>query len=203
MNFHFACFGGVAAVLCFAPSIGAQTSAPSSEEQRNATYAAHQADFDYLLGDWEFTAESKQYGNFTGRWSAARLETGQILDEYRVLGGKGETIHVTSTVRSYNSAAGRWELIGMDRGGGLLDFGTGQRVGDEMHLEQKFDVAGGRPVTLRIRYYNIRSDRFSWSADRSTDDGKTWTADFQRIEARRIGPSRSLGALTPAPRTRN
>jgi hypothetical protein len=75
-------------------------------------------------------------------------------------------------------------------------------VGDEMHLEQKFGVAGGRPVTLRIRYYDIRPDRFSWSADRSTDDGKTWTADFQRIEARRIGPARSLGALAGAPRAR-
>jgi hypothetical protein len=202
MSFHVACFGLVAAVLCFAPPIAAQTSAPSSEERRRAANTAHQADFDYLLGDWEFSAESKQYGKFNGRWSAVRLETGQILDEYRVLGGNDETIHVMSTVRSYNSAADRWELIGMDRGGGLLDFGTAHRVGDEMHLEQKFGVAGGRPITLRIRYYNIQSDRFSWSADRSTDDGKTWTADFQRIEARRIGPSRSLGALAPAP-TRN
>jgi hypothetical protein len=202
MNFHLACFGVVAAVSSFAPPIGAQTSAPSSEEHRNAAYTAHQADFDYLLGDWEFSAESKQYGTFTGRWSAVLLETGQIIDEYRVLGGSGETVHVTSTIRSYDSAAERWELIGMDRGGGLLDFGTAQRVGDEMHLEQKFGVAGGRPVTLRIRYYDIRPDRFSWSADRSTDDGKTWTADFQRIEARRIGPARSLGALARAPRAR-
>ena len=203
MNFQLACFGVVAAVFCFAPPIGAQTSAPSSEERRNAAYTAHQADFDYLLGDWEFIAESKQYGKFNGRWSAVRLKTGQILDEYRVLGGSGETVYVTSTIRSYNSAADRWELIGMDHGAGLLDFGTAQRVGDEMHLEQKFGVAGGRPVTLRIRYYNIRSDRFSWSADRSADDGKTWTEDFQRIEARRIGPARSLGALAPAPKARN
>jgi hypothetical protein len=202
MNFRRASFAAVAAVLCFVPSTGAQTSGPSPEEQRKAAYAAHQADFDYLLGDWEFTAESKQYGKFNGRWSAVRLETGQILDEYRVLGGDGETIYVTSTVRSYNSAAGRWELIGMDRGGGLQDFGTAQRVGGEMHIEQRFGVAGGRPITLRIRYYNIQPDRFSWSADRSTDDGKTWTADFQRIEARRIGPARSLGALAPGPKAR-
>jgi hypothetical protein len=202
MNFHLAPFGVVMAALCFAPSLGAQTSA-RSEEQRKAAYAAHQADFDYLLGDWEFTAESKQYGKFNGRWSAVRLETGQILDEYRVLDGDGETVYVTSTIRSYNSAADRWELIGMDRGGGLLDFGTAQRVGDEIHIEQKFGVAGGRPITMRIRYYNIQPDRFSWRADRSTDDGKTWTTDFQRIEARRIGPARSLGALAPAPKARN
>jgi len=203
MIFRLLSFGVFVAVLGFAPSIAAQTSAHASDKRRQALYAAHRADFDYLLGDWEFTAESKQYRKFNGRWSAVRLETGQILDEYRVLGGNGETIHVTSTVRSYNSAADRWELIGMDRGGGLLDFGTAQRVGPEVHLEQKFGVAGGTPITLRIRYYNIQADRFSWRADRSTDDGKTWTPDFQRIEARRIGPLRSLGALAPAPKARN
>jgi hypothetical protein len=158
----------------------------------------HKSDFDYLLGDWEFTSASLEYGKFGGRWSAVRLETGQILDEYRVLGENGETYHVSPTIRAYNAVADRWELIGMDTGGGLQDFGTAQRAGGEMHIEQKFGVAGGKPTILRIRYYNIQPDRFSWTADRSTDGGKTWVKDFQRIEARRIGPPRSMGALTPA-----
>jgi hypothetical protein len=36
---------------------------------------------------------------------------------------------------------------------------------------------------------------FSWVADRSTDGGKTWQVKHQTIEARRIGPARSLGPL--------
>ncbi len=66
-----------------------------------------------------------------------------------------------------------------------------------MHIEQTFGVALGNPSVLRIRYYNIQPDRFSWAADRSTDGGKTWVTDFLRIEARRIGPARSVPALTP------
>lgn len=188
-------------VVIFGLCLQAQTAGPPSEAQRNAAFAAHRGDFDYLLGDWEFTSESKQYGHFSGRWSAVRLEIGVILDEYRVLSDDGSTIYVTSTVRSYNSAADRWELIGMDQGQGLLDFGTAHRVGDEMHIEQRFGVAESKSILMRVRYYNIQPDRFSWRADRSNDDGKTWTADFQRIEARRIGPARSLGALTPAPQS--
>jgi hypothetical protein len=203
MNFRRPTCSALTLAVLLTPSIQAQTAGHQSEEQRKAAYAAHQADFDYLLGDWEFKAESKQYGKFDGRWSAVRLETGQILDEYRVLGSNGETLYVTTTVRAYNSAADRWELIGMDRGAGLLDFGTAQRVGDEMHIEQKFGVASGKPITLRIRYYNIQPDRFSWRADASSDDGKTWTADFQRIEAQRVGPARSLGALAPARKPKN
>jgi len=48
---------------------------------------------------------------------------------------------------------------------------------------------------LRIRYYDIQKDRFSWTADRSVDGGKTWERNYQQIEARRIGPPRSLGPL--------
>ena len=158
---------------------------------------AHKSDFDYLLGDWEFTAENQDYGKYGGRWSAVRTEQGQILDEYRVLGDKGETFYVSTTRRAYNAAADRWELIGMDAGGGLQDFGTGQRAGAEMHIEQKFGVAGGKPAIMRIRYYNIEPDRFSWTADRSIDGGLTWKKDYMHIEARRIGPARSMGPLTP------
>jgi hypothetical protein len=167
-------------------------------EQQDAAFEAHKKDFDYLLGDWEFTAESKQYGKFRGYWSAARLDEGQILDEYRVVGDKGETYYVTTTLRNYNKVLDRWELIGADGGMGLQDFGTGRKVGDEIHIEQRFGVSTDTPSVWKIRYYNIRPDAFSWTADRSDDGGRTWEKAFQQIEARRIGPARSLPALAPA-----
>jgi hypothetical protein len=45
-------------------------------------------EFDYLLGDWEFTSEDKEHGKLRGYWSAVKLAEGQILDEYRVVGDK-------------------------------------------------------------------------------------------------------------------
>ncbi len=153
-------------------------------------------DFDYLLGDWEFTASQPDYPKFEGRWSAVRLADGQILDEYRVLDGHGGTAYVTTTLRNYNRNARRWELIGADAGDGLLDFGTANRVGNEMHIEQRFGVAGGKPSIWKIRYYNIQPTSFSWIADRSTDEGQTWTKGYMKLEAKRIGASRSLPSLT-------
>jgi hypothetical protein len=72
--------------------VAAQDDAAGRAQQLKAAFQAHKGDFDYLLGDWEFNAESHDYGKFSGRWSAVRLEGGQILDEYRVLGKVGETI---------------------------------------------------------------------------------------------------------------
>jgi len=154
------------------------------------------ADFDYLLGDWEFTAVSKQWGKFHGRWSAVKLVEGQILDEYRVLDGEGKTVYVTTTLRNYNEAKKVWDLVGADAGGGLRDAGTARRNGDEMHIDQTFGASGDQPSLWRIRYYDIRPDAFSWAGDRSADGGKSWTKDFQKIEARRVGPRRVLPSLT-------
>ena len=186
-----------ASLLIVAPLVGQKT-ASKTPEQRKALLETHRGDFDYLLGDWEFTAESQRHGKFHGMWSATRLAEGQILDEYRVVGDKKETFYVTTTLRAYNAYLDRWELVGMDSGSGLQDIGTARRTGNEIHLEQRFGVMGDEPSHWRIRYFDIGPDRFSWTGDRSTDGGKTWVTGFQKIEARRIGPPRSLGALAPA-----
>jgi hypothetical protein len=187
-----------AATLLVASPLFAQGIAKKTPEQIKASYDAHQGDFDYLLGDWEFTAVSRQHGEFRGYWSAVRLAAGQILDEYRIVGDSGETYYVTTTLRAYNAVLDRWELVGMDAENGLQDMGTGQRVGAEVRIEQTFGVMSPNPSTWRIRYHDIKPDRFSWTADRSTDGGKTWATKFQQIEARRIGPARSMGPLAPA-----
>lgn len=186
-------------VLAAAHPSAQRNSRPSrSPEQIRASYEVHKHDFDYLLGDWEIATTSKEFGKARGFWSAVRLAQGQILDEYRLVGDNGETFYVTTTVRSYNAVADRWELIGMDQSNGLRDFGTAQRVGSEMRITQRFGVAGGNPVTMRIRYYDIQPDRFSWTADQSKNGGRTWVKDYLQIEARRVGPLRSMGPLAPA-----
>jgi hypothetical protein len=189
-------------LIAFTPAIAlppsAQVTARRTPEQIRASYDAHQGDFDYLLGDWEFTSVSVEFGQGRGFWSAVRLAEGaQILDEYRVVGDSGETYYASSTLRAYNAVLDQWELVSAESGTGLQNVGTARRVGSEMHIEQKFGVMSPNPSIWRIRYYDIRPDRFSWTADRSLDGGKTWERKHLQIEARRIGPPRSLGPLAP------
>jgi len=111
---------------------------------------------------------------------------------------KTERPTIPPTLRGFNAVLDQWELISTDKEKGVQDFGTGHLMGGEMRIEQKFGVMTPSPSLWRIRYYDIGSDRFSWSADRSTDNGKTWEKNFQSLEARRIGPPRSIGRLAPA-----
>lgn len=191
----------LATALLLAPTflsvLRAQTS-PRTDDQMRASYQAHKSDFDYLLGDWEFTAQSKQWGKHHGFWSAVRLDGGQILDEYRVVGDNGQTYNVTVSLRAYNAPRDQWEIISFGQSAGLHDFGTAHREGGDMIIEQKFGVMTPNPSLMHIRYHDIQADHFLWNGDRSTDDGKTWEKDFLQIDARRIGPARSMGPLAPA-----
>src|SRR5438045_2179519 len=73
------CSGIVLGVI-IAPALSAQATGGRTAEQIRASYDAHHADFDYLLGDWEFTAVNRQYGTSRGFWSAVRLDDGQDVD---------------------------------------------------------------------------------------------------------------------------
>src|SRR6185503_7254106 len=84
---------------------------PRTPEELRAGWLAHQGEFDYLLGDWKFTAKRGREEEFGGTWSAVRLDGGEILDEYRVVGDDGETYYASTTLRSYNAADERWELV--------------------------------------------------------------------------------------------
>jgi hypothetical protein len=81
-----------AAALLAGSLAAAQTASPQTPEQRAAAYDAHKGDFDYLLGDWEFTGNNREFGMVRGHWSALRLSEGQILDEFRVVSDGGDTV---------------------------------------------------------------------------------------------------------------
>jgi hypothetical protein len=57
---------GVLLASVSATPVFAQTAGKRTGEQIRASFEAHRNEFDYLLGDWEFTAESREYGKFRG-----------------------------------------------------------------------------------------------------------------------------------------
>ena len=111
-------------------------------------------DFDDLLGDWEFTANSKQWGTFHGLWSAVRLAEGQILDEYRIVGDDGKTIYVTTTLRNSSKAKKQWELVGVEAGGsGRRDFSASSRSSDPYAASRRVSRISqvAAPLCMQVR----------------------------------------------------
>jgi hypothetical protein len=167
-----------------------------TQQELRADYDAHHREFDYLLGDWEFTQTRPSNDGaveFQGFWSATRSADGAIItDEFRIVDDSGRTMYVSTTLRSYSPIERRWNLVGIEPGAGVVHLGTAWKEGSDMRIDQTF----GQTI-WRIRYHDIQPSRFSWRADISRDGGKTWIENHRTIEARRIGPARAPASLTP------
>jgi hypothetical protein len=170
--------------------------AGSRDAALKAALEAHLHDFDYLLGDWSFVATNRKGGTFHGHWTAERLPGGQILDEFRIEDASGA--HSVFTVRAYNAALGRWDVVTLNRVAGLGHMGTAQRVGNEIVANQNIGSEDAHPSVWHVRYHDIGPSHFTWDADQSADGGKTWDRDFMTIRASRVGPPHAFTSLVPS-----
>ena len=161
---------------------------------KKAGPAASATDFDFLEGKWTVVYNNAQPGippNIPGTWTATKQAEGRVLyDEFRLLGGNGETVFLGTTYRVFDDVRQKWDM----RYVGLLTPGndgiphktaqwaelTAWREGSTIRVDQT-----GGEYLLRITYSDIAKDHFHWKADVSTDGGKSWKADQIRIEAKR------------------
>ena len=143
--------------------------------------------FDFLVGTWDLDVSPnlpQAPQKMRGRWTARKAADGyMILDEYRAFDSEGNTIYLGETYRIYNAREKHWDFRYVEPFHATWYKGTGEKVGSEMHLTQKSAENSG-PL-LKIRIYDIAVDHFSWSSERSTDGGKTWSAGAM-IKARRV-----------------
>src|SRR5215471_8940280 len=155
--------------------------------------------FDFLDGAWEFTYTVKNPDgtiatSAKGRWTGRRLADGRLIEDSWMLvddDGKprGPGIY---TFRAFNTVARKWQFKAINLSTGLWQEATAEKVGSEMHLIQSPPAERPDGNWLRIRYYNITPDAFSWVAD--VGDGKTWVPELIRIEAKR---ARQAGSSDP------
>ena len=110
------------------------------------------------------------------------------MDEYGVLDDAGRIVYAGTTLRVFDTKAATWTMRYVDEFGGETGRWSelvGVKQGSEMHVEQHWQSPDGRTTILKIRYYNIQPDHFSWAADHSSDGGTTWVRDYGRIDAAR------------------
>lgn len=92
-------------------------------------------------------------------------------------------------IRGYDPLKKEWHMTFIPINGGRN--ATWQMTGkfdENMELEGQFEGTDwqGRPFKQRIYFFNISENHFSWKADRSYDDGKTWIKKFTYTECDRI-----------------
>ena len=152
------------------------------------------SDFDFLEGRWNIVYNNAQPGvppDIHGVWTAEKRADGRVLeDEFRLFGPDHTTVALGITYRVFDSVRIRWDMryvgvISPRPDGTALPVAqwaviSAWRDGDTIRADQH-----GERSDLRITYYDISRNHFSWKADVSTDGGATWHKDQIKIEATR------------------
>lgn len=166
-----------------------QSARAASPQLPDTTPPPEASQFDFLVGDWTFTAHTKNPRlppRYSGRWTARRALGGfGITDEWRILTPDGKTAYLGFTARVYDRKTKSWKLQFLNVFAGRWSTQHALFRDGEMHLWWDDEEPDGRPFTVRVRYFDIRPDGFRWEMNRSYDGGATWIDDYLTMETHR------------------
>ena len=145
------------------------------------------SDYDRFMGAWRIRFQQRREdGSFqapvSGTWTFGKTAGGLVVEDVFSIGSGASP---TVTFRIFDPSREVWAIQGAKPREGRWDPGTTWADGEGgLYVVQTFQGQ----MLARIRYYDVRDDRFLWRADGSLDGGKTWMIDLWRIEAVRAAP---------------
>ena len=133
--------------------------------------------FDFMIGDWSVDFSLLPEGAQAGRRAVVTVERfldhTAILDQWRHLDESGGVNFRGATFRTYLPDKDLWYMLWMTPGIEGFSELHGRRAGDEIHTSGKGKDPGGAFVE-RGRYWAIAADAFSFTLERSYDNGRSF-----------------------------
>jgi tetratricopeptide (TPR) repeat protein len=130
--------------------------------------------FDFWVGDWNVVTTRELTP--VGRSHIERaLGACVIWENWTSL---GESAYSGKSYNVYNPDQKRWEQFWVDNQGGMIHFHGGLTEGVMDLYTDGIPQADGKVLQRRLRFYNLGADRVRQFSEGSTDDGKTWTVEY-------------------------
>jgi tetratricopeptide (TPR) repeat protein len=146
----------------------------AQQNQEPCESRAESRQFDFWVGDWNVvtTRELTPVGR-------SHIERGLgdcvIWENWTSL---GESAYSGKSYNVYNPDQKRWEQFWVDNQGGMIHFHGGLTEGVMDLYTDGIPQADGKALKRRLRFYNLGADRVRQFSEGSTDDGKTWTVEY-------------------------
>jgi hypothetical protein len=126
--------------------------------------------FDFWIGEWNVY---NQAGQLAGTSSVQNILEGCVVFENwtGIHGYAGKSFNFV------DPASGNWRQTWVDSRGGKIEFTGGLEAGNMVFYADSKD-AGGNPIRRKLTFFNMSRDKVRQFSQRSTDDGKTWTVEY-------------------------
>ena len=127
--------------------------------------------FDFWLGEWDVVTTE---GGQPAGSSSIRSEASGCLVLENWTGKGGAT---GKSFNFYNPERGKWQQTWVGSRGGVLEY-AGDYADGAMRYEATGRGPGGARVLLRLTFFDMGPGRVRQFAEQSTDEGKTWTPQY-------------------------
>ena len=141
--------------------------------QNNATPCANDPlhrQFDFWVGEWNVV---NVQGQAAGTSSIQRVIDGcAILENWT-----GSNGYTGKSLNFVDPGTGKWRQTWVGSRGGKIEF-TGQLEGKNMVFYSEEKDSDGKPYRRRLTFYNLGPDKVRQFSQRTSDNGKTWTTEY-------------------------
>jgi hypothetical protein len=139
--------------------------------------------FDFWVGSWEAYATNGQKGGDSK--ISIILDSCVILEEWTSARPQKGLIYTGKSFNSYNTATRQWQQTWTDNTGNTTEYlrGTGSN-GKIIYYADKVTGPKGKNFMRRLTFIKLSDDKVRQLGERSDDDGKTWTKEYD-LEYRR------------------
>jgi hypothetical protein len=145
---------------------------------------AENRQFEFWIGEWDVKQTQSEGGPSVGTSRIESLVSGCIiLENWESQGFSGKSWNF------FDVGSGKWRQIWLDVTGRKAEF-SGEYKDGAMRFQGEAITAKAQKVRSRMTFFNLGPNKVRQFAERSTDDGKTWTTTVDFIYLRKDGVAR-------------
>ena len=138
--------------------------------------------FDFWVGNWEAFANGTKGGDSK---ISIILDSCVILEEWTSAGSQQGLIFSGKSFNMYNVATKQWQQTWVDNTGNTTEFLRGEGAdGKIVYYADKVVGPKGKVFMRKLTFTKLSNDKVRQLGERSDDDGKTWTTEYD-LEYRR------------------
>jgi len=143
-------------------------------------YAAESRQFDFWIGDWE-VHDNRQNQAVVGTSHVEKILGGCVIFENWSggLGGSGKSFN------AWNPELHCWQQNWMDDSGTVTNYTNGRYDGGKLVYLADTLGPGGKPVKVRLTFFDLGPGQVRQFSEQSNDGGATWTIGYDFNYVRR------------------
>jgi hypothetical protein len=139
--------------------------------------------FDFWIGEWEaFGIKGQKAGDSK---ISVILDSCVILEEWTSASQQQGLTYTGKSFNSFNAGNKQWQQTWVDNTGNTTEFLRGEgSEGKIIYHADKVAGPGGKTFMRRLTFTRLSNDKVRQLGERSDDEGKTWTVEYD-LEYRR------------------